>query len=129
MRKRALAGEEGGSIVVCGSLSIFHGMQGMEHYAAAKGALAAMVKGLAVEMGQYKVRVNMLAPGFIMTEMTGDPAQVKAVTERFAAITPLGRPGYPGDIEGPAAYLASDASRFHTGDIMIIDGGRSVKSI
>lgn len=129
MRERALAGEEGGSIVVCGSLSIFHGMQGMEHYAAAKGALAAMVKGLAVEMGQYKVRVNMLAPGFIMTEMTGDPAQVKAVTERFAAITPLGRPGYPSDIEGPAAYLASDASRFHTGDIMIIDGGRSVKSI
>ena len=51
MRERALAGDPGGSLVVCGSLSIFHGIQGMEHYAGAKGALSAMVKGLAVEMG------------------------------------------------------------------------------
>jgi NAD(P)-dependent dehydrogenase (short-subunit alcohol dehydrogenase family) len=129
MRARALDGDRGGSIVVCGSLSIFHGIQGMEHYAAAKGALAAMVKGMAVELGQYGVRVNMLAPGFIMTAMTGDPDRAKQVIERFSAITPLGRPGSPADIEGPAAYLASDASRFHTGDILVIDGGRSVKSL
>src|SRR5579862_7512125 len=49
MRDRALAGEPGGSIVICGSLSIIHGLEGMEHYAGAKGALAAMVKSLAVE--------------------------------------------------------------------------------
>ena len=53
MRERALAGDPGGSLVACGSLSIFHGLQGMEHYAAAKGARAAMIKGPAVEMGQY----------------------------------------------------------------------------
>jgi NAD(P)-dependent dehydrogenase (short-subunit alcohol dehydrogenase family) len=51
------------------------------------------------------------------------------VIKRFSEITPLGRPGYPSDIEGPAAYLASDASIFHTGDILILDGGRSVKAI
>ncbi|MET0239916.1 MAG: SDR family NAD(P)-dependent oxidoreductase [Sphingobium sp.] len=129
MRDRALSGDPGGSIVVCGSLSIFHGLQGMEHYAGAKGALAAMVKGLAVEMGQYGVRANMIAPGFIMTEMTQASAQAEAIIERFSAITPLGRPGYPEDIEGPAAYLASDASRFHTGDILVVDGGRSVKGL
>lgn len=129
MRQRAEAGEPGGSIVVCGSLSIFHGLQGMEHYAAAKGALAAMVKGMAVELGQYGVRVNMLAPGFIMTEMTSDPEVEKQVIARFSSITPLGRPGNGGDIEGPAAYLASDASRFHTGDILVVDGGRSVRSL
>lgn len=129
MRSRAEAGDPGGSLVVCGSLSIFHGLQGMEHYAGAKGALSAMVKGLAVEMGQYGVRANMLAPGFIMTEMTSDSPQKDAIVERFSAITPLGRPGYPEDIEGPAAYLASDASRFHTGDILVIDGGRTVKSL
>lgn len=129
MRDRAQAGDPGGSIVVCGSLSIFHGLQGMEHYAGAKGALAAMVKGLAVEMGQYGVRANMLAPGFIMTEMTSDSPQTEAIIKRFSAITPLGRPGYPEDIEGPAAYLASDASRFQTGDILVIDGGRKVKSL
>lgn len=129
MRDRAQSGDPGGSIVVCGSLSIFHGLQGMEHYAAAKGALAAMVKGLAVEMGQYGVRANMIAPGFILTEMTADNPQTAAIIKRFSDITPLGRPGYPEDIEGPAAYLASDASRFQTGDLLVIDGGRHVKSL
>jgi NAD(P)-dependent dehydrogenase (short-subunit alcohol dehydrogenase family) len=129
MRARAQAGNPGGSLVVCGSLSIFHGLQGMEHYAAAKGALTAMVKGLAVEMGPFGVRANMLAPGFIMTEMTQNSSQSEAVVKRFSSITPLGRPGYSTDIEGPAAYLASDASIFHTGDILVVDGGRTVKSL
>lgn len=129
MRDRAKAGDPGGSLVACGSLSIFHGLQGMEHYAASKGALAAMIKGLAVEMGQYGVRANMLAPGFILTGMTGNQAQTEAVSKRFAAITPLGRPGEASDIEGPAAYLASDASLFHTGDILVVDGGRMVKAL
>lgn len=129
MRDRAQADDAGGSIVICGSLSMFHGLQGMEHYAGAKGALGAMMKGMAVELGQYGVRVNMIAPGFIMTEMTSQSEQSKQVIERFSAITPLGRPGYPDDIEGPAAYLASNASKFHTGDILVVDGGRSVKSL
>lgn len=129
MRERAQNGDPGGSIVVCGSLSIFHGLQGMEHYAAAKGALAAMIKGLAVEMGQYGVRANMLAPGFILTGMTDDRPQTQAIIKHFSTITPLGRPGQLSDIEGPAAYLASDASIFHTGDILVIDGGRSVKAL
>jgi NAD(P)-dependent dehydrogenase (short-subunit alcohol dehydrogenase family) len=129
MRERANAGDPGGSLVACGSLSIFHGLQGMEHYAAAKGALAAMIKGLAVEMGQYGVRANMLAPGFILTGMTEDQPQTQAVVKHFSAITPLGRPGKLSDIEGPAAYLASDASIFHTGDILVIDGGRMVRAL
>lgn len=128
MRDRARVGDAGGSIVVCGSLSIFQGRQGLEHYAAAKGALSAMVKGLAVEMGQYGVRVNMIAPGMILTEMTGDSEQTDRIIQHFSSITPLGRPGYLSDIEGPAAYLASDASVFHTGDILIVDGGRAVNS-
>jgi NAD(P)-dependent dehydrogenase (short-subunit alcohol dehydrogenase family) len=129
MRERALAGDPGGSIVVTGSLSIFHGLQGMEHYAGAKGALAAMVKGLAVELGQYGVRANMIAPGFILTGMTDDKPGSEEIIARMSAITPLGRPGNLGDIEGPAAYLASEASRFQTGDILVIDGGRRVKSL
>jgi NAD(P)-dependent dehydrogenase (short-subunit alcohol dehydrogenase family) len=129
MRERAQAGDPGGSLVVCGSLSIFHGIQGMEHYAGAKGALAAMVKGLAVEMGPYQVRANMIAPGFILTGMTDGDPRTEGIVKHFSSITPLGRPGYPEDIEGPAAYLASDASRFHTGDILVVDGGRTVKSL
>jgi NAD(P)-dependent dehydrogenase (short-subunit alcohol dehydrogenase family) len=129
MRERARADDPGGSIVACGSLSIFHGLAGMEHYAAAKGALSAMIKGLAVEMGPYGVRANMLAPGFILTGMTENEPKTQAIIERFSAITPMGRPGRVSDIEGPAAYLASDASAFHTGDTLVIDGGRLVKAV
>ena len=129
MRTRAEAGDPGGSLVVTGSLSIFHGMQGMEHYSGAKGALAAMVNGLAVEMGRYGVRANMIAPGFILTGMTATSPEGAKVAEHMSAITPLGRPGDLSDIEGPAAYLASEASKFHTGDILVIDGGRRVKSL
>lgn len=130
MKARAGAGDPGGSIVACGSLSIFQGMQGMEHYAAAKGAVAAIIKSIAVEMGKYQVRANMVAPGFIITGFTeGTPGpQIEAVMKHYAGVTPLGRVGYIEDIEGPAAYLASDASRFHTGDILVVDGGWMVNS-
>ena len=128
MRTRAQAGDPGGSIVACGSLSMFQGRQGLEHYAAAKGALSAMIKGLAVEMGQYQVRAKMIAPGMIMTEMTDNNPQTEALVQHFSKITPLGRPGYIADIEGPAAYLASAASAFHTGDILVVDGGRTVNT-
>ena len=101
----------------------------MEHYAAAKGALAAIIKGLAVEMGPYGVRANMIAPGFILTGMTQGSPQTEGIIKHFSAITPLGRPGEESDIEGPAAYLASDASIFHTGDILVVDGGRTVKGL
>jgi NAD(P)-dependent dehydrogenase (short-subunit alcohol dehydrogenase family) len=128
MKARADAGDPGGSIVACGSLSIFQGLQGMEHYAAAKGAVAAIVKSIAAEMGQYGVRANMIAPGFIVTGFMEDSPETAAVMKHFAAVTTLGRVGDIEDIEGPAAYLASDASRYHTGDILIVDGGWMVKS-
>jgi NAD(P)-dependent dehydrogenase (short-subunit alcohol dehydrogenase family) len=124
MKSRAEAGNPGGSLVACGSLSIFHGLPAMEHYAAAKGAAAAMIKGLAVEMGPYGVRANMIAPGFIVSGlMDGAPQEMAdAIIGQFARATPLGRAGVIEDIEGPAAYLASDASKFHSGDILVIDG-------
>lgn len=130
MRDRAQSGDPGGSLVACGSLSIFHGLPAMEHYAAAKGALAAMIKGLAVEMGPFGVRANMIAPGFIVSGFMehAPEAMADGIKQHFAAATPLGRVGQVEDIEGPAAYLASDASRFHTGDILIVDGGCIVRA-
>ncbi len=128
MKARAEAGDPGGSIVACGSLSIFQGMQGMEHYAAAKGAVAAIIKSIAAEMGQYGVRANMIAPGIILTGfMEGNPA-TEGVIKHYSAVNPLKRVGVIADIEGPAAYLASDASSYHTGDILIVDGGQMVFS-
>lgn len=93
MKQRAARGDSGGSLVACGSLSIFHGLQGMEHYAAAKGALFAMIKSLAVELGPYGIRANMLVPGFIKTGLTARDPRAAPVIEKFAAITPLGRVG------------------------------------
>ncbi len=129
MKARAEAGDPGGSLVACGSLSIFHGLAGMEHYAAAKGALLAMIKGLAVELGPFGVRANMLVPGFILTGLTAQDPRAQQIIEKFAAITPLGRVGDLSDIEGPAAYLASDASKYQSGDTIVIDGGRLVRNI
>ena len=127
MRDRTEKGDRGGSIVICGSLAIFTGIQGMEHYGAAKGALASVMKGIATEMGQYGVRANVVAFGLIETEMVDTPAG-HAALQATADRTPLKRTGILADIHGIAAYLVSDASAFHTGDIITIDGGRMAKS-
>lgn len=113
------AGRGGGSIIVCGSLSVFCGYRGMEHYGAAKGGLHSIVKAMANELGRYQIRVNMIAPGFITTEGRNEAEADAKLAKRH----PVGRVGQPEDVEGAAVYLASDASSFHTGDILTIDGG------
>ena len=103
----------------------------MPHYAAAKGALAAMMNTITLDMGKFGVRANMIIPGFIVTGMTTGNDKVEAETAEkleamMAGSAPLGRVGYPEDFEGIGAYLSSDASSFQTGTVVIIDGGRSV---
>jgi NAD(P)-dependent dehydrogenase (short-subunit alcohol dehydrogenase family) len=121
MVKRAEAGEPGGSLIFCGSLSMFVGLAGKGHYAAAKGAMGAMIRSMAVEFGKYGIRANSIAPGYIKTEMTGT-GELSPIDKHFAGKTPIPRPGYPADFEAIAAYLASDASSFHSGDTIVIDG-------
>jgi len=125
MINRAKAGEPGGSLVQCGSLSMFVGLKGKEHYAAAKGAMGAVIRCLAVELGQYGIRANAIAPGYIKTGLTDSATD--QVDKFFAATTPIPRVGYPADFEGIAAYLASDASSFHSGDTIVIDGAYLVQ--
>ncbi len=127
MTARARSGDAGGSLVACGSLSMFRGLHGLEHYAAAKSALDGMIRSLAVELGPLGIRANMLVPGFIETGITTDTDQAEKVAAYYASITPLRRSGSVADIEGPAAYLASDASAFQTGTMMIIDGGQLIQ--
>jgi NAD(P)-dependent dehydrogenase (short-subunit alcohol dehydrogenase family) len=125
MIARAAAGDPGGSMILCGSGSIFQGVPTLAHYAIAKGALNALSKTLAAELGPHGVRCNVIAPGFIQTEMTmGDPAVGAYLTEMVTAKTPLGRAGTPEDLEGAVVYLASDAACYHTGDTLVIDGGK-----
>jgi NAD(P)-dependent dehydrogenase (short-subunit alcohol dehydrogenase family) len=124
MVERSKAGDIGGSLIICGSVAIFGGVRNMAHYAASKGALESLSKTLAVELGQYQIRVNVLAPGFIATEGTqADPKMFKMIEGAFVAKTPVGRVGKPEDLEGIVVYLASERSTFHTGDTFIIDGG------
>src|SRR5271154_1621638 len=121
MVARSRAGDRGGSLILCGSGSIYQGVPTMAHYGTAKGALNSLAKALAAELGPHGIRANVIAPGFIITEMTqADPVLAAAV----AAKAPLGRAGRPEDLEGAVVYLASDASRYHTGDTLVIDGGK-----
>jgi len=129
MVERSEAGDPGGSMILCGSGSIFQGVPTLAHYGAAKGALAALAKGLAAELGPYGVRCNVIAPGFIITEMTmADPEVGKMISDSVAAKAPVGRAGMPDDLWGSVIYLASDLSRYHTGDTLVIDGGKMINN-
>ncbi|HVF33001.1 MAG TPA: SDR family oxidoreductase [Acidimicrobiales bacterium] len=114
---------EGGSLAVTSSLSALSGAARNQAYASAKGAVLAMTKGLAVELARYGIRANAIVPGWIETAMT----EGAFGWERFAANVlpriPQRRWGDPDDFGGIAVYLASDASRYHTGDQFLIDGG------
>jgi NAD(P)-dependent dehydrogenase (short-subunit alcohol dehydrogenase family) len=130
MVARAEAGELGGSLVFCGSLSMFHGIAGISNYAASKGGMGAVVRGMASELGKYEIRANTIAPGYIKTGIGGDgelseemTARMAQVDAHFSAKTPIHRPGAIEDFEGIGAYLCSDASRYHSGDTIVIDGG------
>ena len=94
----------------------------MAAYNATKAAVANLSRHLAAQWGGRGVRVNALAPGYFPSEMTGflaDPAFVQSISER----TLLGRPPHIGEIDGPLLFLATDASSYVTGQILIIDGG------
>lgn len=95
-------------------------------YGASKAAVAQLTKSLAIAWAADGIRVNAVAPGFIVTEQSArsrtDPAHVAAVNLR----TPMGRWGQPQDIAGPVLFLCSDAAGFMTGTCLAIDGGYSI---
>ena len=125
MKERADNGDPGGSIIGQSSLQALHGSPGNEHYGATKGAVLAMVKGIAVEFGRYGIRANALMPGFIKTEMNKRNHDNVALFEKVIKRMPIGRWGTPEDLVGLAVYLASDAARYHSGTAIELDGGYS----
>ena len=126
MMERAKAGDPGGSLAVTSSVSAIHGAPRNEAYAATKGAVIAMIKGIAVEFARYGVRANAIVPGWIRSDMTAVMQTWDTFNEKVIGRVPLRRWGEPEDFSGIAVYLASDASRFHTGDTFVIDGGYTV---
>jgi len=124
MVRRAEAGDPGGSLIATGSLTNFNGTWGVGHYAAAKSALAALIRTFAVELGAHGIRANMVCAGLIATDMTGGPESgLRQIAEER---TPIPRMGTPEDLGGIVVYLMSDASRYHTGDVITVDGGRRI---
>ncbi len=123
MRARAEAGDPGGSIVFCASLSALTGSVAMQHYNASKGAMAAMARGIAVEMGKYGIRCNTVCPGYTISDTVKDTGPGTPMGDQVRERNPLGRFGTAEDFEGVGVYFMSDASRFHTGDLVKIDGG------
>ncbi len=126
MVERARAGDPGGSIAVTASLAAVDGAARNEAYAATKGGVIAMMKAIAVEHARFGVRANAILPGWIATDMTALSQESKVFNEKVISRVPIRRWGEPEDFGGIAVYLASDASKFHTGDSFLIDGGYAI---
>lgn len=117
---------EGGSLVVTSSLSAVEGARANQAYASCKGGVISMVKGLAVEYARHGIRANAILPGWIDTPMTAPALAWDRFRDKVLPRIPFRRWGEPDDFGGIAVYLASDASRYHTGDTIVIDGGYGI---
>lgn len=125
----AMIDGDGGRIINTASILGFQGTRvpGLAAYTAAKGGVVQVTRQLAAQLGRHDIRVNAMAPGWIRTAMTaqaipdgpGGDAIVDQLTDGMA----LDRLGEPEDLKGTALYLASDASRYTTGEVVLVDGG------
>jgi hypothetical protein len=118
--------EGGGKLVAISSISSWYGTPRQPHYAASKGGLDSLVRSFAVLLARHDVQVNSVQPGWIETEATAPGQSVEKINQAVLRRSPMKRWGTVADLEGIAVYLASDASRFHTGDTLRVDGGYSV---
>jgi len=113
---------DGGSLVGTASLAAIEGAARNQHYGATKGGLISMIKGLAVELARHRIRANAILPGWIETEMTERLTTWDKFRDAVLPRIPMRRWGDPKDFGGAAVYLASDASAYHSGDTLLIDG-------
>lgn len=123
--RHMLEREGGGSLVVTSSLSANYGMPSGEHYAATKAGVIAIVRALAVEYARYGIRANAILPGWIETDMTSPLFNMEKFAQNVIPRIPQRRWGVPADFGPIAVYFASDASAYHSGDAVVIDGGYS----
>jgi len=115
MKRRA------GAIVNVSSIVGVHGNFGQTNYAASKAGIIGFTKSLARELGSRNVRANVVAPGYVRSQLTD--VLPEEATEAMLANTPLGRLGDPEDVAGAVRFLCSDAAAFVTGAVLLVDGG------
>lgn len=114
-----------GNIINIDSLNTYAPLKGVLPYAISKAGVSMMTRGMASEWGPHGVRVNALAPGFILTDMTNKLWSIPKMQEWGFSNTPLRRLGQVEDMIGTVIYLASKASAFMTGQVLYVDGGMS----
>ena len=113
-----------GKIITIASGTVFKGMPMLLHYVASKGAVVAMTRCMARELGEDGIRVNALAPGLTMSEgVRNNPAWTGPVVTNNVASRAIKRDAVPGDMLGTLVYLASADSDFVTGQVLVVDGG------
>ena len=114
-----------GCVVNIGSMYGFFGSPRVPAYGASKAAIHQLTRSLAIEWAEYGVRVNAIAPGFIVTEQSRPGREDSTHYNRVVDRTPFGRWGEPEEIAGPALFLASAQASFVTGHVLTVDGGYS----
>ena len=122
---RSMIAHNYGRVINIGSVTSVFGFAGLAPYCASRGGIRQLTMSLADDWGRYGLTVNCLAPGWFKTEQNKvlyeDPEWVEYLTDRI----PLKRPGLPHDLDGAIVFLASEASRYITGQTLLVDGGIS----
>ncbi len=121
---RLMARQRAGRIINVSSISGLMGQVGQANYSAAKAGLIGLTKSMARELAGRGITVNVVAPGFVTTDMTA--ALPDDLVEKMRALIPLGRLGAVEDVAGVVAFLASDAAAYITGAVLPVDGGLSM---
>jgi 3-oxoacyl-[acyl-carrier protein] reductase len=114
---------EGGNVVLIASTAAQRGEAYHCDYAASKGALVSMVKGLSTELASSKIRVNAVAPGWVETEMSAPVLALPESQANILRVIPLGRVGRPEEIAAPVVFLCTAHAGFITGEIFNVNGG------
>ena len=122
------SGAGGGNIIMVSSITDRRTIKGQFPYAISKGAMTRMTEVMALEAARYNIRVNALAPGYILTDVSRILLESEQSPEFMKGI-PMRRYGEFDDLDGPLLLLASDASRYMTGSVVTVDGGHICSSL
>jgi gluconate 5-dehydrogenase len=120
---KAMSQTGGGSIINISSLNSFGARPTIANYCASKGGVNMLTRSMALELAGFNIRVNAIAPGYFLTDMTKRLADDKDFDAWVKSEVPLGRWGRPEELIGAAVFLASEASSYMNGQVLVLDGG------
>ena len=118
-----LKGRGWGRIVNIGSASVFEGVPGQTHYVAAKAGLTGFSRSLAMELGEFGITVNLVAPGLTVTEPVRREMPASMI-ESQKSVRAIKRDEQPDDLSGPVFFFASHDANFVSGQVLVVDGGK-----